>query len=490
LINNKSNKKPMTLYNFKPISLILFLVCLFLCNSAILAKVNSQFAYVLFGQSTEGTAQPMARVILDGDDQQCPKLSDGTVMTARVNPDSVNFPITVCESLYPFSKQLSVAGQSLPMLNKEVNKVTVFGDTGCKSSHQDCSLTSSNWPFPSFVQAASKSEVAADVILHMGDYNYSGTPGNINITGIPSQVSVYDAGDNTTQGMCQIPGAYYGQNSVGSQFPDSWPHWQTNFFAAAAPLFSKSPWVFARGNHELCSRAGPGWFYLLDPNSSLLGEYQSQLSCPAANNPTPTILSTPYVVELGNLNVAVLDSANACDYGLLNESSYTNQFSLLQHLIHNSNPKNQTWLQMHRPLWAVDQLDDMGSCGTSVDDKFCYVNQTMQLANAQFPLDKSVDLIVSGHMHRFQVVDFKSSKHADQLVVGNSGVKLSGMHPKKTTKLKIDSHKATVMGVDQFGYMTFNITSKNWLGELINPNLETPLLMKCDSKKTPLCEKN
>jgi hypothetical protein len=175
---------------------------------------------------------------------------------------------------------------------------------------------------------------------------------------------------------------------------------------------------------------------------------------------------------------------------MLNESSYINQFSLLQHLIHNSNTNNQTWLQMHRPLWGVDKLDDNGSCGTDVEDKYCYVNQTMQQANDNFPLDKSVDLIVSGHMHRFQVVDFKSSKHPDQLIVGNSGVQLSSMHPKKTEKLKIDGNKTTVMGNDQFGYMTINITSKNWVGELINPNLTTPILMSCDSRKSPLCKEN
>ena len=383
------------------------------------AATKVEAAYVLYGQATDGSALPMARVIIDGVDQTCPVLQSDDVsqspieMSLRVNPNKVNFPVTVCEAVYPFATAMYIANSEvkLPSVNKDITDVTIFGDTGCKSSDQDCTLDSKNWPFPSLILAADRSSNKADVILHMGDYNYSGTPGNIGIKGMPQKVSVYDAGDNTAQGLCQIPGAYYGQNTVGSEFPDSWAHWQSDFFKAAKPLFSQSPWIFARGNHELCSRAGLGWFYFLDPNSSLLGEYQSQLSCPLASNPTPTVLSSPYLVSFPSLNIAVLDSANACDYGQLNSESYLNQYALLQQLIHNADKGQQTWLQMHRPLWGVDSLDTSGSCGGNPSDKYCYVNQTMQTAQHKFELPKSVNLVVSGHMHRFQVTDFKSKKH-------------------------------------------------------------------------------
>ncbi|MFC3194897.1 metallophosphoesterase [Marinicella sediminis] len=447
-------------------------------------------SYVLYGQNTSGDATPMARVIVDGVDQSCPALlsAHGSPITthARINPDPAHFPITVCEALYPFDQALQVANSqvTLPVVDKKIKTVAVFGDTGCKPSHQDCSAQSSNWPFPGLIKAAAGKD--PDVVLHMGDYNYSGTPGTITINGV-GPVSVYDAGDNTTQGMCRIPGARYGQNSAGSQQPDSWVHWQADFFSAAQPLFSLSPWIFARGNHELCSRAGPGWFYLLDPNSALLGQYQQQLNCPSADNPTPDVLSAPYVIDLSGLNVAVLDSANACDAGSLFVNSYENQLALMNQLIRNAGQDEATWVQTHRPLWGVDQLDDNGNCGSD-PGKYCMINQTLQRAMNSQPLDATVRLIMSGHMHRFQVADFKSAKHPDQFVIGNSGVRLSGMHPKTTQKLIIDGHQATVMGLDQFGFMAFSLQKHNqWQGEVLDS--QSNALLTCDSEHKPICTK-
>ena len=74
--------------------------------------------------------------------------------------------------------------------------------------------------------------------------------------------------------------AYWSQNMQGSPIPDVWPAWRDDFFMPAARLMKTAPWLLVRGNHELCSRAGPGWFYLLDPASALLGGARIQESCP------------------------------------------------------------------------------------------------------------------------------------------------------------------------------------------------------------------
>jgi len=293
------------------LALIAIMACFNLSAYTAQATQKVEAAYVLYGQSSDLKLLPMARVILSGIDQTCPQLKslDGSQpnisMSIRINPDESNFPVTVCEAIYPFATQMQVTNSvvKLPKIDKNIGNLTVFGDTGCKSSDQDCQLNSSNWPFPSLATKAAESATKPDVILHMGDYNYSGTPGNITIKGLANKVQVYDAGDNTTQGLCQIPGAYYGQNSIGSEFPDSWKHWNRDFFSAAQPLFPIAPWVFARGNHELCSRAGPGWFYFLDASSTLLGQYHTQLSCPAAENPNPEVFSPPPKVESGVLRL-------------------------------------------------------------------------------------------------------------------------------------------------------------------------------------------
>lgn len=474
----------------KRLPFVLFLGLLCAADAAVAAS-EVLAAFVLLGQSPD-TAEtvPMARVIVEDADQACPQLrtSDGTtvMMTPRINPDLENFPVTVCETLIPSSHTAMTVANStftLPAVKEDIVKVVVVGDTGCKPSEQTCTETSPTWPFPVFASAAARPEHTPDVVLHMGDYNYSGTPGSIQIDGLNVKVSVYDAGDNTTQGLCKIPGAYYGQNSPGSHTPDSWVRWQADFFSPAKPLLEAAPWVFARGNHELCSRAGVGWLYLLDSNSRLLGKYGAQLSCPDTGNDQPLVLSAPYLVDLGTLNLVVLDSANACDAGLLNSESYINQFSLLRRLIGNAGNNKRTWLQTHRPLWGVDKLDTVGACGSEAD-KYCYVNQTLQHANTRSPLPDNVELILSGHMHRFQIVSFEGS-HAQQLIIGNGGVELSKLYPKKPKKLMIAGDKAHVTGVSQFGFMEITVDKQHWRGRLLGQGGSK--LAECHSKDSPIC---
>ena len=186
------------------------------------------------------------------------------------------------------------------------------------------------------------------------------------------------------------------------------------------------------------------------------------------------------------LNVAVLDSANACDAGSLHEDAYQNQLVLMNRLIAQADDKDPSWVMTHRPFWGVDKLDDLGSCGTD-SDTYCMVTQTIQRVLDKHPLNQAVQLIFSGHMHRYQVVDFSSDKHPDQFVIGNSGVKLAHMHPKTTQKLKVDGHKATVMGLDQFGYMSFRLLDKQqWQGQVLGT--DQSVLMHCASKNRPLCQ--
>ena len=438
-------------------------------------------AYVLYAQNSDsGDTVTLARVVIDGVGRSCPSIPSVETMQARVNPDPANFPITVCEGLYAASTPTAIPGSALtlPAVDRSPEKVVVIGDTGYKSKQ----LTEKDgWVFPELAAQAAKE--APDLVLHMGDYNYSGTPGTIQVDG--QTVQVYDAGDNTTQGLCRIPGAYYGQNSAGSDSPDSWGAWKSNLFDAAQSLMSAAPFVFARGNHELCSRAGTGWFYLLDANSPLLGKYAAQLSCPSADNPTPTLSAAPFLLQLEPINLLMVDAANACDSGLLNRDDYVNQFALAKQLQRNAAKAKQNWLVIHRPIWGIDKRDDVGACGANPDDKYCHVTQTLRSADQATGLSDGVDLVLSGHMHRFQAVSFKSKSHAQQLILGNGGVKLASLHPKTTKKLKIDGHKATVMGVKQFGYLSMALDKSNWSGVLKGAKEQT--LMTCRSGNYPIC---
>ena len=461
---------------------------------------NQITSYVLYAQDQEGDTIALLRTIQPSLNMNCPiPLIDNistnkVVMQARQNPAPSDFPITVCEAIYPKDAQLYLNDKALIKPSYQSEHIAVLGDSGCKSSKQTCTLNSDNWFFNALANNAAKD--SPEVVLHMGDYNYSGTPGSVHLLGQKDKVQVYDAGDNTTQGMCKIPGPYYGQNSQGSEFKDSWKHWQQDFFNPAQNLLSSAPWVFARGNHELCSRAGPGWFYLLDSNSPLLGKYQKQLSCPAANNSSPMIFSQPYGLNLGKANILVLDSTNACDSGLLNLEQYQNQFLLGKQMLQTL-PAGFNILQTHRPMFGIDELAKVGSCGNPQKGEHCSMSQTLQQANALTGLTDEIKLIISGHMHRFQSTHFAENILPDQLVVGTSGVSLAGNFPTKPAKLKVEKNNAYVNGISQYAYLKLDLptgtvseemeTEKvKWHASLINPQAET--LLVCQPGRAQLCK--
>src|SRR4029078_370637 len=77
------------------------------------------------------------------------------------------------------------------------------------------------------------------------------------------------------------PSAAGNAGCARSPYGDDWPTWKADFFAPAAPALRAAPWIVVRGNHQICRRAGPGYFRLLDPT-------------PAQTAPT----QTPPCVEL------------------------------------------------------------------------------------------------------------------------------------------------------------------------------------------------
>lgn len=261
--------------------------------------------FVVLGQTDTGSPFALARVVIDQGGADCPSLEpasgkgDKHPMTARKNPDPDNFDVTVCEAVYPTDgSRINVHGASLhlPAVPQTLAHVAVFGDTGCKPSDQKGCEKNEDWPFGEMADAATRADPAPDLVLHMGDYNYRATPGSIKIKqadGKTQKVSVYDAGDNTPSATCTLSGPYYGQNSIGSDSPDSWKPWKQDFFEPAAKLLAAAPWVFARGNHELCSRAGPGFFYFLDPGSDLVPGSGGARVCPPAEEANPLTSVSP-----------------------------------------------------------------------------------------------------------------------------------------------------------------------------------------------------
>jgi Calcineurin-like phosphoesterase len=451
-------------------------------------------AYVLLVEAPDHSPVPFARVIV-ASGQPCPTLTGGPdplAMTKRDNPNQ--FTVDVCEAVVPFEQSLAVAGSefTLPAAHRRVNRVAVVGDTGCKPKDQaGCGLDDPEWPFQTLAQAAAAS--APDLVLHMGDYNYRGTPSHFDqiVDGEKTKVYYYDAGDGApVDELCGLTAPYYSQNStagtVGSD-PDAWEPWWLDFFQPAADLLAAAPWVVARGNHELCSHAGPGWLYFLGPSSNLPAGGGAQLACPPQENAGSTeshlVFVPPQVIALDGLTVAVVDSANACDQLDNFAGLYAQQLAGVAARL-DGRDADTAWLIGHRPVWGVEgaTTDPPYRCdnqpGSGPAQPYAALTRTLQCAlgggvgAAGAALLPKLDLLLAGHMHRFEWLTFAAgSGRPPQLVVGNSGVLEDTEPPTGSFSQTVDGSPASGFSVEQFGFVQLERDAGGaWSGAVVTPD--------------------
>ncbi len=449
--------------------------------------------YVLLAETPAGSTAAFARVIVDPG-RDCPALAGaGTERietTPRKNPHG--FSVKVCEARYPFGRSLTVeGGPRLPVAVEAPSRIAVLGDSGCKPKDQaGCGLDDPEWPFPVLARAAAANK--PDLVLHVGDYNYRGTPSGFKVTvdGKEVQNWYYDAGDGAEPSeKCGLPGPYYSQNSKGNPDADQWEAWWLDFFQPAGDLLTAAPWVFTRGNHELCSHAGPGWFYFLDASSELPeGGPEGggrQLACPSqggaqvGDNPAlPHLqLVEPQVLHLGDLDLVVIDSANACDQlpGLVDV--YERQLLAAAKRLRGPSEARQVWLMSHRPVWGVaDASAPLYGCDgqpeTGPPPPYGELNQTLQCAlrgEAGDALLPRLDQILAGHMHRFEALSFTApTRRPPTLIVGNSGVAEDPGPPNGAFAQSVDGAPAAGFSVDQFGYLELTRDGHGtWQGAMV-----------------------
>ncbi|WP_440055524.1 metallophosphoesterase [Pseudoalteromonas sp. T1lg65] len=439
-------------------------------------------AYTMLAPSTSDAVNIYARVIVDGvltNSGQCPALlseSKTVVMKLRgQRPDADNFPVTVCEAKLLENTQYQVAGTDdiLGPVTLNPTHIQIYGDTGCKQKH--CADDSVAEPFNTLADIGAGE--APELLLHMGDYNYRGTGGALS-----GDIYAYDAGDGDFGGpTCGLEETYYSQNAKNSPKPDTWVAWQADFFSATKLLSSTAPWVFARGNHELCSRAGIGWFYFFGPGAELANGIAPQ-RCPDQgdfNQPPATAsahiqMIDPYALELENLKLWVMDTANACDDKATNSltAQYQDQYKQLQ-LNAAMTLEKPIWVMSHRPIWGVNNPQKNETLNVMLQTA---ISQTEQAS-----LPDSVALSLAGHMHIFQSSTFVEGARPPQLVIGNSGVSLSKKLPFTQFGYTLDSQKATVNTQGKHGFLDVHIQSGNdWEGKMLGKSAKS--FLKCSSK--------
>ncbi|MBV8402024.1 MAG: metallophosphoesterase [Acetobacteraceae bacterium] len=341
----------------------------------------------------------------------CPKLTiaaDETSFTIRAEPDP-DFPFRVCSARLPASAhEIAVDGLSTPALPRDINRIVVLGDTGCRIKGrfvQDCNSPAA-WPFAAVARAAAQRH--PDLVIHVGDYYYRET-----------------ACPEGNQGCARSP---YG---------DHWAAWKADFFDPAAPLLAAAPWVMVRGNHESCARGGRGWLRLLDPHPEVT-------ECPVAGE--------PYALRLPGLQLLVFDSADADDDKADPDrvGMYRGQ---LQALL--SQAEDPAWLLTHRPVWALAEGWDVSPGST--------LNLTEQAAIRDL-VPEAVHMVLSGHVHDFTAYSFGPERPA-QLIVGTGGDTSDPIPQPIKPDVVIDGMQARqARGLRDYGYLVLERAGTEWNG--------------------------
>jgi hypothetical protein len=343
----------------------------------------------------------------------CPVIRvDGApqAMAQRAAPTEA-FPNRVCEAtLRPGDDRLLVAGLALRAPRARANRLVILGDSGCRlkgQSFQHCN-DPSGWPFARIAALAAAKH--PDLVIHVGDYYYRETP-------------------------CPAGNA----GCAGSPHGDIWASWKAELFDPAAPLLAAAPWVFARGNHEDCKRAGTGWFRQLDAAPQAK-------TCPADSN--------TFAVDLGGARLFVVDSADTED--VTAPPAKVAAFAARLGPARPDRPGGAVWILTHRPVWNSSRLGDLVGDGM--------VNATERAAVKGQDL-AGVSLILSGHVHNFTSLSFGPGRPA-QLVVGTGGdtLDLDDTPPPATGTAVVDGLKADIFTMGRFGYFVFDRRGADWVG--------------------------
>lgn len=276
------------------------------------------------------------------------------------------FPLRVCALPIPKgAAEVSIDALPLPLPKQRIDRILLIGDTGCrlkKSAVQDCNDISA-WPFRLVADVAA--DLKPDLVLHLGDLLYRET-------------------------ACPPDR----KGCAGSPSGDAWEAWEADFFKPAETLLASAPFVFVRGNHEICARGGKGWGVLVDPFPVQAGE-----ACPPS--------APPYFVDLGGVTLLVFDVSEAEEFKAdsAQAEAFSRQFSAAQF----AGP-GPVWLAFHKPIWAPASLSANDESGD---------NKTLALA-ARHNIPANVRALLSGHEHTFQVLSYADDLPA-QIVVGNGG---------------------------------------------------------------------
>jgi hypothetical protein len=345
----------------------------------------------------------------------CPKATvDGrpALMAVRA-PASPEFPQVCALALPAGSAKVEVDGQPAPLLAPLPKRIVILGDTGCRVKGlavQACNDPKA-WPFAEVTRLAAAQK--PDLVIHVGDYYYRESPCPLGL-----------------------------EACAGSPSGDRWDTWAAEFFDPAAPLLAAAPWLFARGNHETCDRGGRGWFLLLDAGPA--GECRN--------------FTAPFSARAGDLELSVIDSSTIEDrsHGKAGVAAIAGQLDRLGPAL----DEGRGWIITHRPVWGLVPVARIGPTAPfEVGLNFAEQDAVRGRALG------GVQMVVSGHVHHFQSLDFGPARPA-QLVVGTGGDigEQADLARVYTERRPIDGLDANVFSFSRYGYYLMERDGDDWVG--------------------------
>jgi len=359
------------------------------CAAVAPSSVQVEHAYVLYtgdGMAARALVRGAAcpAIVIDGAARamsvRAPAAEIATRTVAQGLSKPARFDLTVCEAPLPAGvRHAQVGGIDLSLpAGKGPRRIVVIGDTGCRmkqseNAFQSCT-DSAAWPFARVASAAAR--LKPDMVIHVGDYHYRESP--------------CPAGE----AAC-----------AGSPWGFGQDVWTADFFAPAQPLLMAAPWVFVRGNHETCSRAGQGWFRMLDA-----APFTPSRSCDLAANDAAAAHTAPFTVRLGDAHqLIVFDSSEQADA----KAAFAAEFAEVERLA--ALAPHSIFLS-HHPVLGLG----LPAKGKDVKPAAKGMLASLQAAHPGRLFPDSVELALHGHVHLFEALGFASGG-TPTFVLGNSG---------------------------------------------------------------------